>query len=175
MRRLHKTKLWRWYLKRRFTKTSQEIATNEKKEPQRVLAAKMLAEIDSTRFGDYHSSSGESTPLSAPDKCMDDYIERIKSVTKIVQKEAALPSIDISPEMKELTVDSFLVSADGYYLDAEKAIERFKQAGLNLCQAMEPSDTAEYGVYEHNRRIASKLFTNIREVAKTMVEVSLTN
>lgn len=168
-------KLWRWWLKRRLNKTSQEIDTNEKKEPLRVLCEKMLHEITVPQFALYHSSSGQSTSITVPDSCMDNYIERIRSITKIVEKEVPLPSIDISAEMKVLTVDSFLVSADGYYLDAEKAVERFKVAGLKLCAAMEKSDLAEYGVNEHNRRIVSKLFINMREVSKALVEVSLTN
>lgn len=165
----------RWCVRHDTQKIIKAVEANSNKEPQRIRCMKMLQAIPVVLFEHYHSSSGQSLTISVPDACLDHYIERIKSITKIVEKELPLPSIDISVEMKTLTVDNFLVSADGYYLDAEKAIARFKAAGLKLCAAMENTDDAEFGIHEHNRRIVSKLFINMREVSHTLIDVSLTN
>lgn len=175
MWRKHFNDLHRWCLRRNLAKTVAAIEANTNKEPHRVRCMKMLTAIPVDQFALYHSSSGQSLTIEVPDNCLDHYIERINSITKIVEKEKPLPSIDISVEMKTLTVDNFLVSADGYYLDAEKAVARFKAAGLQLCAAMENTDDAEFGIHEHNRRIVSKLFINMRELSRTLIDVSLTN
>lgn len=166
---------WKWYLKYRYNKTLKQAERSRETENERQRTTTLLNEITTAQFSLYEVSSGMATVIKVPDGDIDTYIERIKNTHRQLVGNRTLQAEDFSWALQTVTLDRFFVSSRGFYQDTERAVERLKQAALNLCEAATKTDDAEYGTLEHNRRLLTKLFINVQDVSKALIEVSLTN
>ena len=79
----------------------------------------------------------------------------------------------IKRDITLISVDRFLLSSTGYYIDNEREIAQLKNNVLELCALMIVSDTATHGLDEHNLRMLTKLFIDIKEIGTKLLEVSV--
>ena len=168
--------LKRIYYCMRYKRLQHTLNALPQHKPNRAVCEALIKELQSTFFRMYHPNQGIGTGVTPLFKTIDAYTQKLKELSRLIKDQKPIP-----PDWSEgtnasrITVDRFLTSADGYYLDVVKAVAEFQAASLNFCQLMEESDTATHGVYEHNLRILTKLFINLRFVTQQLIEVSLTN
>lgn len=143
--------------------------------PNRNACEQMVELLRPDFFQQYRPSQGKiECDFFYPN--VEAYTTKLKELNKTIKDKRPIQS-DWAGDIKVTrnTVDAFLVSDDGYYINPEQAVSNFKAASLELCQRMQVSDTAAHGVDEHNLRMLTKLFINLRVVHQRLIEVSLTN
>ena len=141
--------------------------------PARAACEALLKELQPERFNQYQVSSG-SPKISVLYGNLDTYIAKIKEFTKTIKQDKLIP-VDwyiITPQ--QISLDEFLTtSSTGYYLNIVKELALLQDVGLKLCQCLLLADTEEYGQHEHNLRILTKLFVNLRQIIMVLLKVSL--
>lgn len=147
-----------------------ELPTNR---PHRQLCLELLERLDAQRFKHYHPSQGLSETIATPYTTIDAYTRQLKELAGQLKQERILGPDWASGELTIMSVDRFFVSIDGYYLNIVDAVEEFQKAAITVCELMEASDEAEFGTPEHNLRMLTKLFINLRMVATKLTEISL--
>lgn len=171
-------KLWRWLLqwhaKRRLARVVMTTEENAKQLPHRLLCEMMLHEINVAEFALYQSTAAAGIHLRATDKTIEAYTERIRTIIKDLEKGRPV-NVEFDANIQTVSLEEFLTSSKGYYLDVEKAVQRLKESGYKLCDLMTKTDHADVGVDEYNRRALTKFFINLQQVAHVLVEVSLSN
>lgn len=151
------------------------VVIAESHKPERKLCEELVQSLNVPAFALYQSSEGMEVFIIPHFKNIEEYTTVLKEITRAIKLERHVLIDRIKPSETRLTIDRFLISNDGFYLDVEKAVGRFKEAALGFCKAMEPSDTEDSGYYEYNLRVLTKLFINLRITMSSLVEVSLHN
>jgi hypothetical protein len=140
--------------------------------PNRRLLVMLLNELRPEAFSNYRPTTGLTESLNVRYSDIGNYIEKIVLTNAILRKKEGLPNTWDTGKENETTLDKWLV-ADGYYVDVVMAISDFKNNALMMCELMADSDTAQYGVPEHNLRMLTKMFVNATHVTKKLIEISL--
>lgn len=164
-------KLW---LKLKYYWTKRSIAS-ETGLSQRQKNVMLLERLNPDQFSLYHFDHGVGVFFQTPYATIDKYAEKLKEASQIVRREKVISPGWVESNLSRVSVDGFLTSTEGFYLDNALAVKRFRDYALELCVAMEPADEAEYGVYEHNERMLTKLMNNIQLTTEALIEVSLMN
>jgi len=163
------------YLKSLFSLNNpkKEIIKESPFAPNRKLCETLLKELNSNKLTNYSVSVGLSITIQPLYPDIETYIKKLKEAVVIIKYDKKIPREWGIAESRSMTLDHFLITSDGYYVDVPKAVEIFKEAGIKLCEIMEESDTAQYGVPEYNLRMLTNLFINLREITKKLIEVSV--
>lgn len=145
------------------------------RQPNRPACEAWVHELRSEYFRQYVATIGMHTKIQTPYPSIETYTKIMRELARLIKEEKPLSPDWCTGQEFEMSFDRFLISTDGCYLNTEDAVSKFKEAALKLCHAMRPADTATHGVYEHNLRMLTKLFINLRVLTREMVKVSLTN
>lgn len=140
--------------------------------PNRQLCSDLLVRLKSENFASYDPVVASTTNIVVLFPNIEAYTEYLVRLLTYLKQEKYINSMDVFAEERTTTVEKFIISNDGYYLNAEKAVARFKETALQLCEAMEPADTEEYGYFESAMRMLTDTFINLREVAEKLTAVS---
>jgi len=103
---------------------------------------------------------------------IDLYVKKIIATNNLLSKGDFVPVNWDSATPQLITLDRFLI-ADEHYVDVQKNIASFKKQCILLCELMESSDDADYGLPEHNKRMLIKLFNNLIEITKALLQASI--
>lgn len=142
----------------------------------RSFCLELMQHLDSVFYTKYSSKnvSGINVSVLFPD--IQKYTQRIREINRLLKQEKTISNDWCSYNEVVVNIDSFLVNSNGFYISSVvDVIEDFKQQCIILCNLMEKSDTELYGVHEHNLRVLTKLFINIRHLAFVLINISLTN
>jgi len=167
--------LWKRYLRYRYKKALDRAAKHHDTENERQRCLALVNEVTTAQFSLYEVTTGVATKINVPDRDIDTYIERLRRIHRTLTANRALQAHDFSWDIQTVSVDEFFISAKGFYQDAEKAVERFKVAALQVCEEAKKVDGAETGIEGLNRRLLTKLFINMQDLSKALIDVSLTN
>lgn len=141
--------------------------------PDRLLCKQLLTELNASSFKIYSPSLGVGILIQTRYNDIETYSAKLKSTSRLLKQGSLIPNNwDIVNE-QTISLDRFLISSDGYYLDIQKAISDFKTNGLEFCNLMEDSDTAQYGLPEHNLRMTTNLIINLTLVTKKLIESTI--
>lgn len=143
------------------------------RKPNRQHTAELLALVDPERFRLYTPSHGHTVKLSVDVANLEAFTKKLVDAATLVMREMPVPANWMLATEIPVTFDWLFVSNDGYYLDIVSSINKFKIAGLRLCELMKESDTATHGIHEHNFRMLSRLLVQLREMSICVLEVSL--
>jgi hypothetical protein len=141
--------------------------------PNRQLCHDLLTQLSPALFRDYQPSMGLATMVAVPYPNVEAYTLKLKDAARVIKAGHYLSPDWFSTETFDINLDRFLISDDGFYINHEEAITKFKGAGLQLCQLMEASDTAQHGIHEHNLRMLTKLFINMRILTTQLIAASV--
>ena len=141
------------------------------KKTKRKLCEESLHNLNTDSIN-YSIKAGKQTIVSVRYKTIEEYTQRIREAQLAIKKSQPIPGEWISPIETSMSLDQFMVTKDGFYLDIPLAITNFKKEALNLCQLIEESDTATVGFYEHCGRVLTPLFINVTSITKSINEVS---
>jgi hypothetical protein len=141
----------------------------------RQVVEDFVKELNPDFFTNYKPTMGKQRQGVFLYPNIENYTNKVVELTRLIKQEKPIAT-DWAEGVKEAhtSVDWFLTSADGYYINVHTAVHAFGQAVYNLCVALSPSDNVQYGVYEHNFRMLNKLFINLRSVMEDLIAVSLT-
>ena len=143
--------------------------------PNRQLCENLLNELDEKRFESYNVALGLSLTVVTLYADVESYTKGLIDIVRLIKNDRPIRPTWIDLRHSTASVDRFLVSADGYYINTATAIDNFKKVGLELCFLMKESDTATYGIHEHNLRMLTRLFINLRHVTNMLILASITN
>lgn len=169
-----------WFTKlkarRRIKRLLKEQLTVPANKPSRQVCRALIKELHEELFRFYKPAMGKTRMGVFLYPNIDLYTVKLREYYHLVVREKPIPN-DWSEGLQEVhtSVDWFLTSADGFYLNVELAVSQFRQAALLLLEALAQADDVDYGVYEHNFRMLSKLFINLRSVTEDLIAVSITN
>lgn len=144
-----------------------------KTKPNRQHCEDLLKELSVERFKQYQPSVGLGVSIRTRYPNIESFTQKLKETTRLIREEKMIPVDWVASEELVIPVDRFMTSSDGYYLDVAEAVAHFKAQGMKLCEEMKDSDTATFGLAEHNLRMLTKLFINLRDVTTTLIETSL--
>lgn len=144
-----------------------------KRHPNRALCEALLRQLSAVHFRTYAPGVGLGLVFNPLYPNIERYTQKLNDTLRLLQEERPVPNTWVTEEETPISFDRFLTSDDGYYLDVPDAIARFQHAALAVCDAMRASDTATVGLAEHNLRMLTRLFINLREVITMLVEISL--
>ena len=160
-------------LRFKFNKTLLASSDHSYKKPNRLLCEELFDQLSVDAFGSYNTHTGLETTLIVPYPNIEQYTNKLKEIVLLLEQKRIISTEQFNTLKTELSVDKFLISDDGFYINIELAILNFKNIGLKLCQLMKESDTATYGYYEHSFRMLTNIFVNIRIVTTLLISVSL--
>lgn len=141
----------------------------------RLACLDELEKLNPDLFSLYQVDSGEQTFITPQFPNIDLYADRLKEAASLINRGKPIKNIWVPKEGHRMNVDTFMVTKDGFYLDNYKAVERFKEHAIAMCIALEKSDTEQFGVYEHNLRMLTKLLTNVQDVTVALNHVGEMN
>lgn len=138
---------------------------------KRKLCEETLLSLDTDEIN-YSVSDGKQVLVSVRYTTIEEYIHRLKEAQVAIKRSQPIPPEWFSHTETTLSVDRFMISTDGYYIDIPSAIREFKKEALNLCQLLEAADTERVGLYEHCARVLMPLFINVTSIIKAINEVT---
>lgn len=141
--------------------------------PNRKQCAELLKLLDPKKYEQYSPHYGRSVMLSAETQNLEAFIKKLQDTSAMVIREARIPNDWVRTDEVAVAFDRLFVSNDGYYMEVAPLVAKFKVAAVRFCELMEGSDNATHGIHEHNFRVLSRLFVQLRELSTSMVEVSL--
>ena len=141
--------------------------------PNRELCHATLALLDASLFRHYSPKLGLGINLTVQHPSIELLISKIKDSTRMVKEEKIIPADWTAGQELTVSLDRFLASKDGYYADHLISIRSFQQAGLELCEFMAVCDDIKVGLPEHNLRMLTKLFIDMRVIAASLLEVAV--
>ena len=164
-----------FFAKWRFKRLIKSVKKESKSKANRKYCERLLKEISSDYFKTYKNHMWATIDITTLFSNIEEYTKRIKEICILLKNDRAISTTILPNYHAEIpmTMDQFLTTNGGYYVDVEKAILEFKNAGLKLCAMLEASDNTTEGVHEHNFRMLTKLFVNVQQLTETLLEVSL--
>ena len=165
----------RFLLYLRYRKIGKRVRSASNQKPTRALCEELLLALRPELFTPYNAAAALALRVSMPCTSIDAYTQKLKDAAMLVRQGKPIDPLWAVQEDVQLSVDRFLVSEDGYYVNAEKEIAAFKVAALRLCVLMQRSDSEGAGLFEHNLRVLTKLFISIRGFTAALIEISLAN
>lgn len=121
-------------------------------------------------FAHYRSVHGQGLFVEVLYPHIDQYTEALREYAQTVRDDRLVEPTSVPRETFRVSVDRFMTSADGYYLQPVLAVQRFKTMASQLCEAMEASDYAEYGPAEHNLRMLRSVLTNLHHLTTQLTQ-----
>ena len=115
-------------------------------------------------FKDFDVRRGFSVSIETYFTSISLYAKKLRQVENLVSKEVPVAN-DWTPEnTKVIVLDDFFLAENGHLQNFYQAAVALRNSGLSLCKAMEASDEAEFGAYEHNLRMLTKVLSNLRDI-----------
>lgn len=143
------------------------------KKPHRKACEEILTLLEPDKYIGYQPYYAKQVKLSEDIANLEAFTKRLLDTSALVLKETPIPTGWMRPDEVLVQFDRLFIANGGYYLDVAQSVHKFKVAGLRLCELMRESDTATHGIHEHNFRMLSRLFVQLRELSSTLVEVGL--
>lgn len=141
--------------------------------PNRKQCAELLRLLDPEQYRQYSPHYGRSIMLSAETQNLETFTKKLQDTSAMVIRDARIPNDWVKTDEVAVAFDRLFVSNDGYYMEVAPMVAKFKVAAVRLCELMEGSDNATHGIHEHNFRVLTRLFVQLREISTSMLEVSL--
>ncbi|WP_144106720.1 hypothetical protein [Paraburkholderia sp. BCC1886] len=141
-------------------------------QPNRKLLENLLLHLDVGLFEDYRHSYGAGRAISTLFPKIDLYNAELLKLKAAVARESILGHQWSTIDTQQVPLSQFFTSHDGFYLDVPKELITFKENALILCRLMQSSDTADFGLHEHNLRMLTKLLVNLRQIAVALIDLS---
>jgi hypothetical protein len=131
----------------------------------------LLVAMDPAYFFHYDAMNGMSLTVRPMFTNIELYTKKLSEVAKLLEQEKPIPGSWVQPVDKEVSVDRFLTTEDGHYMDVRLGLSRFRDNAIKVCKFLEKSDYEDFGIHEHNLRMLLKLLLNLKEL---IVEINKT-
>lgn len=158
----------------RFHQTVKDTSQLSEHKPGRQICEELFSQLDPKQFKGYNPYYGMGVKFYPLYPNIDSYTNKLKELNRLIKQEKPIPPDWNDSVENEVSVDRFMISSDGFYTDILQSVSQFQEAGYNLCLSLKESDTEQFGMQEHNLRVLTKLFVNMRSTATILINVSLT-
>lgn len=152
---------------------SKAIVEEEKSKPLntknlRAEVESLLNDIQPENYSRYVPGDGLWKDIEVPWDNIEIYIRKVRYASHLVEKQKEIPKDWYPESITELSIDRFLLTSEGKYLDRVSTIDDFKNAGLSLCKGLAPCDTDQFGPLSHYYRTLLRLLLNLKTLAKAL-------
>jgi hypothetical protein len=161
-----------WWMRRQYLKVRLLNPKLTDHQAARETLEALLGHLSEVPFQHFHKDAVIGVELKVFYKTIDEYRQEMKALSGRLLNEQMIQTAWADQTEKEVAMDRFLTSKDGFYLDVVDAIHGFKHEALVLCALMQKSDQAKFGVHEHNRRMLLKFMANLRTVTVHLIDTS---
>jgi hypothetical protein len=142
--------------------------------PNRKQCAELLRLLNPDQYQDYAPHYGRNVSMSVETQNLEAFTKKLQDACAMVIREYRIPNDWVKTGEVTVAFDKLFISNGGYYItDFAQAVAKYKVAASRLCELTEASDEATHGIHEHNFRVLSRLFVQMRELTTSMLEVSL--
>jgi hypothetical protein len=131
----------------------------------------LLVAMDPAYFFHYDAMNGMSLTVKPMFTNIELYTKKLSEVAKLMEQEKPVPVSWVQPTDKEVSVDRFLTTENGHYMDVRLGLSQFRDNAIKVCTLLEKSDYEDFGIHEHNLRMLLKLLINLKEL---IVEINKT-
>lgn len=161
-----------------------KFAESHKKTPEpekvvettpRLMAIETLLHFEPDRFIDYRAVNGGEITIKPTFENIEEYADQVRAYKQLVEFSRPIRPSQLVASDKVMTVDQFLVSKDGRYVDNAMAAATLKAEGLELCRHLAKCEGAQSGFDEHNLRVMTNLLTNLTETVEALSQVGQMN
>lgn len=166
--------LQRWWTRRQYLKVRLLNPKLTDHQASRETLEALLQHLSEVPFQHFTKDAVMGVELRVFYKTIDEYRQEMKALAGRLLNEQMIQTAWADQTEKDVALDRFLTSKDGFYLDVVEAIHGFKHEALVLCALMQKSDQAKFGVHEHNRRMMLKFMANLRAVTVRLIDTSHT-
>lgn len=142
--------------------------------PARQLTCALLSELSPEFFERYSPDMASGTTIITSFDSLGQLVKKIKETNRIIKEEKPIPNGWIDPGAKPIGLDGFLTVDSGYYVSPVAFVPAFISVGTELCELMSVSDEIDVGLPEHNLRMLTGLFTEIRTVCVSLLRLDKT-
>ena len=130
----------------------------------------LLQALNINNLNSYTPILGISILITVRYPDIDVYSDMLTIAIRTIKKGKALPvKWDLSTE-RTISLDRFLIS-EGHYVDIVSTVKKFKELSIELCNIMENSDDAEYGLDEHNKRMLIPFLNSVRLITTELIKI----
>ena len=131
----------------------------------------LLQALNINNLNSYTPILGISILITVRYPDIDVYSDMLTIAIRTIKKGKALPvKWDLSTE-RTISLDRFLIS-EGHYVDIVSTVKKFKELSIELCNIMENSDDAEYGLDEHNKRMLIPFLNSVRLITTELIKIA---
>lgn len=153
-----------WILRR--YRDHEPMAANRKE------CEEILNLLDPREFEKYVPMKTAGQTITTRVKALADLVEKIHSANQLLVEETPVPRTWYTGQEQTMTLDSFISIRDNHYIPVGATVMRLKNEGLQLCKLMVASDTETVGLHEHNLRVLTTLFVDLRTVSQRLLSLS---
>jgi hypothetical protein len=141
--------------------------------PSRALTEQLLQLLDPTDFASSNPDAAQAVFMQSLKPTAEQYSEFVSRCCALIQDERAIPASWITENDTSvyISVDRFLISPDGYYVDQQSAVVKLREQGLRLLGALAAADNESVGTPAHNLRLLTKVLANLRAVTVALHQV----
>lgn len=157
---------WKLYWVGRRWRTAEPKAANRKQ------CEELLALLDPSDFENYVPVKSAGQVITSRVAGLADLVEKIHNANNLIVEGTAVPRTWYNGTEKTVSLDSFISIRDNHYIPVGATIARLKSEGLRLCELMRVSDTETVGLPEHNLRILTTMFVDMRAVTQRLITLS---
>ncbi len=160
------------------------LAESHKKTPEpekvaettpRLTAIETLLHFEPDQFNNYRAVNGGGITIKPTFENIEEYANQINAYARLVEFSRPIRPSQLVASDKVMTVEQFLVSKDGRYIDEAMAVAWLKVEGLELCRLLAKCEGVQSGFDEHNLRVMTNLLTNLTETVEALSQVGQMN
>ena len=165
--------LKKWYNKCRYKIVLKQLGMLSKLKPNRSILGNLIDILGDTDVVEYQTIFGMSRYLSFSDNDLDTLIGRIKSVNRQVLVGNIIPISFVTKTKSTKSLDVYLSSNEGYYVDINESISEYVKHCKILCSITANADNADTGIEFRNMMLLTDMFIELRELTKALIEMRL--
>ena len=165
--------LKKYYNKCRYKIVLKQLSLLSKLKPNRSILRDLVDILEDTDIVEYQTIYGMSRYLSFSDNDLDTLVSRLKNVNQQISIGNIIPISIVTKTKSTKSLDMYLSSNDGYYVDINKSINEYVKHCKTLCIITANYDTADTGIEFRNMMLLTDMFIELRELTKVLIEMRL--
>lgn len=139
-------------------------------ESNRQLCLQFLVELQEVSNNRYHPLAANSIFITAPCDNINRMLVYIRGYNQMLRENKTIDAVDCNWTMREMTLDQFFVSEDGFYISSATIVQLIEET-QRLCEFMDGAEEAEFGNLEHNNRMLTKYFVSLKSILAAFLQV----
>ena len=158
--------------KRKYKKLLVKYQNISHNNPNRKMLLELILLFNTDIYFKYNPNLSNGIIINSRYPNIETLNNALKEINRLITNGEIISKDIDNVEIINKTIDLFLTTKDGFYCNPIKELIQFKDNVIEICELMEDSDTAEYGLANHNLRMLTKTFITLKEITTKFLELS---